>query len=73
LDEEVHSLATTIAGKSPVALAIGKVAFYRQLELGLTEAYEYTGAVMVRNMLTDDAAEGIDAFIEKRRPVWIGS
>jgi enoyl-CoA hydratase/carnithine racemase len=56
-----------------VALEIGKVAFYKQLECGLTEAYEYTGAVMVRNMMTRDAGEGIDAFIEKRRPVWTGT
>jgi len=73
LDEAVQTLAATICEKSPVAVEIGKVAFYEQLELGLREAYEYTSAVMVRNMMTDDAAEGIDAFIEKRRPVWGGS
>ena len=37
------------------------------------EAYEYTGAVMVRNMMTHDAGEGIDAFIEKRKPAWTGT
>jgi enoyl-CoA hydratase/carnithine racemase len=73
LDEAVQTLAATICEKSPVAVEIGKVAFYEQLELGLREAYEYTSAVMVRNMMTDDAAEGIDAFIEKRHPVWSGS
>lgn len=73
LDAAVQTLATTICSKSPMALEIGKVAFYKQLECGLKEAYEYTGAVMVRNMLTNDAAEGIDAFIEKRRPVWTGT
>ncbi len=73
LDAEVQALAATICSKSPVALEIGKVAFYKQLECGLTEAYEYTSAVMVRNMMTNDAAEGIDAFIEKRRPVWSGT
>jgi enoyl-CoA hydratase/carnithine racemase len=73
LDEAVHELAATIGSKSAVALEIGKVAFYKQLECGLTEAYEYTGGVMVRNMMTHDAGEGIDAFIEKRQPVWTGT
>ena len=73
LDDAVQELATKICSKSAVAVEIGKEAFYRQLEVGLTEAYEYTGAVMVRNMLTHDAGEGIDAFIEKRQPVWTGS
>ncbi len=70
LDDAVNALAGKISSKSPLTLRIGKEAFYRQLETGLDDAYEYTGAVMVRNMLTDDAAEGIDAFIEKRQPVW---
>jgi enoyl-CoA hydratase/carnithine racemase len=73
LDDAVHELAAKICSKSAVAVEIGKVAFYKQLECGLTEAYEYTSAVMVRNMLTHDAGEGIDAFIEKRRPVWTGT
>ena len=72
LDATVRSLAVKIGGKSPLTLRIGKEAFYRQLECGIDEAYEYTGAVMVRNMMTDDATEGIDAFIEKRQPVWKG-
>lgn len=73
LDDAVQDLATKICSKSAVALETGKVAFYKQLECGLTEAYEYTGAVMVRNMMTHDAGEGIDAFIEKRQPVWAGN
>lgn len=73
LDSAVQELAEKIRSKSPLVLKIGKEAFYRQLECGIREAYEYTGAVMVRNMMSDDAAEGIDAFIEKRRPVWTGS
>ena len=73
LEHEVQQLAGKICSKSPLALQIGKEAFYKQLECGIREAYEYTGAVMVRNMMTDDAAEGIDAFIEKRQPVWTGT
>ena len=72
LDDAVNKLAATICSKSPVGLEMGKVAFYKQLECSLTEAYEYTGAVMVRNMMTHDAGEGIDAFIEKRQPLWTG-
>jgi enoyl-CoA hydratase/carnithine racemase len=72
LDDAVRAMAEKIATKSPLTLRIGKEAFYRQLESGLDDAYEYAGAVMVRNMMTDDATEGIDAFIEKRHPVWKG-
>lgn len=61
-----------VAAKSPVALSIGKKAFYRQLEMGLEEAYAYAGEVMAENMLKRDAEEGIDAFIEKRKPQWSG-
>ena len=73
LDNAVHELAAKICSKSAVAVEIGKVAFYKQLEVGLTEAYEYTAAVMVRNMMKNDAGEGIDAFIEKRKPKWTGT
>jgi len=72
LDEAVSGLARQIAGKSPLTLAIGKEAFYRQLEHGVEDAYTYASEVMVRNMMARDAEEGIDAFIEKRTPVWTG-
>jgi enoyl-CoA hydratase/carnithine racemase len=72
LDAAVLALAGQIAAKSPLTLAIGKEAFYRQAELGLDEAYAYASEVMTRNMLARDAAEGIDAFLEKRPPVWEG-
>jgi enoyl-CoA hydratase/carnithine racemase len=65
-----ETLARNIAGKSARALALGKEAFYRQLELGLADAYAYTSRVMTTNMLAEDAGEGIDAFLEKRLPVW---
>jgi enoyl-CoA hydratase/carnithine racemase len=70
LDEAVAELATKIAGKSRHVVAIGKEAFYRQLELGVDDAYTYASAVMTRNMLAADAREGIDAFLTKRKPTW---
>lgn len=70
LDEEVTALARQIASKLPLAVAIGKEAFYRQAEMGLEAAYAYTSEVMTRNMLARDTEEGIDAFIEKRPPRW---
>jgi enoyl-CoA hydratase/carnithine racemase len=72
LDEAVRALAREIASKSPLTLAIGKEAFYRQAELGLDAAYAYASEVMTTNMLARDAEEGIDAFIGKRPPVWEG-
>src|SRR5271155_2077485 len=69
LDAAVAALALQIAGKSPLTLAIGKQAFYRQAELDLAAAYKLTSEVMTRNMLARDAEEGIDAFLGKRPPV----
>ena len=70
--EEAVTLAGIIGGKSSIAIKLGKAAFYRQLELPLAQAYELTSDVMVENMLTRDAEEGINAFIEKRKPKWEG-
>lgn len=70
LDEMVYKLARTIADKSRHTLKIGKEAFYRQLEMPLNEAYEYTSQVMADNMMANDAQEGICAFLEKRKPDW---
>lgn len=72
LSETVLELAGSIAAKSPLTLAIGKEAFYRQVEMPLDDAYRYASEVMAHNMLARDAEEGIDAFIEKRDPVWTG-
>ena len=66
-------LAASIAAKSPLTLAIGKEAFYRQAEMTLDDAYAYTAEVMTRNMLARDAGEGIDAFLHRRKPVWTGA
>ncbi len=70
LDEEVRRLTDLICAKSGEAIRTGKRMFYRQLEMGVEEAYAYAGEVMACNMMHEDAGEGIDAFIEKRRPVW---
>ena len=70
LDGEVRALALRIASKSPATVGIGKPAFYAQAEMPLPEAYAYAAATMVRNMRERDAREGIDAFLEKRAPVW---
>lgn len=72
LEAAVDELAAKITSKSPLTLTIGKEAFYRQLEMPMEDAYAYASAVMTRNMLARDAVEGIDAFIEKRAPVWTG-
>ena len=72
LEARTAALARQIAAKSPLTLAIGKEAFYRQAGLSLDEAYAYTREVMVRNLEAADAREGIDAFIDKRPPVWCG-
>jgi enoyl-CoA hydratase/carnithine racemase len=63
-------LAQRIANKSAYTVKIGKAAFYRQLEMSLSEAYRYASEVMTENMMARDAEEGIGAFIEKREPKW---
>jgi enoyl-CoA hydratase/carnithine racemase len=73
LDAAVLALAGQIAAKSPLTVAIGKAAFYRQAEMELDAAYAYAAEVMTRNMLARDAEEGIDAFLAKRPPVWTGT
>lgn len=73
LDAAVGELTQSVLAKSPIAVAIGKEAFYRQMEMGLSDAYAYTSEVITRNMLARDAEQGIDAFIAKRpMPPWEG-
>jgi len=67
---DTMKLAETVAAKLSTAVRVGKEAFYHQIELPLDEAYDYTGGVMVKNMLHTDTNEGITAFIEKRPPSW---
>lgn len=70
LEAAVGELAAKLAAKSAHALRLGKAAFYRQLEVGVSDAYALAGTTMADNMMDRDAAEGIDAFIEKRAPSW---
>jgi enoyl-CoA hydratase/carnithine racemase len=73
LDEATLELARSVASKSSHVVKIGKEAFYRQLEMGVEEAYAHAAEVMAENMLARDAAEGIDAFLGKRKPTWSDS
>ena len=66
-------LAQKIAQKSSMTIKIGKEAFYKQFEMNLSDADEYTSRVMAENTLQDDAKEGIDSFLEKRDPNWSDS
>ncbi|WP_322892464.1 MULTISPECIES: enoyl-CoA hydratase [unclassified Yoonia] len=73
LASATQDLAQSIATKLPVAVKIGKSAFYDQAQLSTAEAYAFTAAVMVENMMIHDTDEGITAFLEKRRPDWSSS
>lgn len=70
LETEIMKIAKIISSKSSVTLNIGKGAFYKQLEMPLDKAYKYTSKIMTKNMMTADANEGINSFLEKRSPVW---
>ena len=70
LEDATTELAEMVAGKLSAAVKIGKQAFYEQIQMTLSDAYSYTGDVMVENMLYRDTEEGIAAFLEKRPPNW---
>jgi len=72
LDVEIYRLTKAITNKSPVAIRTGKAMFYKQLAMDTEQAYAYAGEVMACNMMAEDAAEGIDAFIQKRPAEWKG-
>jgi len=70
LMKKVFEQAEKISSKSMKTLQIGKKAFYKQREMLLEDAYNYTSSVMIENMLEKDSEEGINAFLEKRKPIW---
>ena len=72
LEAETRELATQISGFSSHALAVGKVAFYEQIDRPLPQAYEHASEVMAANSVAPDGREGIDAFVSKREPHWRG-
>jgi enoyl-CoA hydratase/carnithine racemase len=72
LDDKVMALADKICAKSQVAIHSGKDMFYTQLEKDVKGAYQYAATKMVCNIMTEDAGEGIDAFMQKRKPEWKG-
>ncbi len=71
LDAEVESLVASILAKPRVALAMGKALFYRQIEVGIAAAYDDAASTMACNMMDASALEGVQAFIDKRKPNWI--
>ncbi len=70
LEAETMKLAQTVAGKLGKAVRIGKQAFYEQLQMPINDAYSYTGDVMATNMMYNETAEGVAAFLGKREPTW---
>ena len=70
LDAEVEALVAAIVGKPRVALALGKSLFYRQLEVGIEAAYADASQTMACNMMDPSALEGVQAFIDRRKPDW---
>ena len=72
LDAEVQRFVEIVLARSPAAVRLGKEAFYRQIDRSLEAAYDVASETMACNLLLEDAAEGMDAFLEKRRANWRG-
>ena len=64
------TLAKKLASKSPLALQIGKTGIYKMSDLPYHKALDYMGELFASLCATEDAAEGVSAFLEKRKPVW---
>ena len=72
LDSSVWETAKSIASRSSTTMSMGKGGFYRQVDMDLDDAYAHTSDIMARNMAAPDAQEGVDAFMDKRKPEWKG-
>ena len=70
LDTEIARFTSIILARSGKVVATGKRAFYRQIEQPIASAYALTSEIMACGMVEPDAAEGIDAFLGKRPPLW---
>jgi len=70
VDAEVEALVAAIVAKPRLPIAMGKALFYRQLEVGIEAAYADAGETMACNMMDHSALEGVQAFIDKRKPDW---
>jgi enoyl-CoA hydratase/carnithine racemase len=70
LVNETREMSVRIANKSSSTLRIGKKAFYNQTEMKISDAYKYASEIMIKNMMSQDSEEGIEAFLEKREPNW---
>lgn len=70
LEEATMSLANKLAPKSPLALQMGKQSFYQTADMEFGKALEYSNEMFAALCVTEDAKEGIDAFLQKRKPVW---
>jgi len=70
LDTEIAGLVSGILAKPAIAIAMGKQLFYRQIEMGIGAAYQLAGQTMACNMMEEVALEGVQAFIDKRKPEW---
>ena len=70
LEKTTDELAMQITSKLGDAVKIGKEAFYKQSEMNLKDAYDYTGAVMAENMMFEQTKKGINLFLDKKTPEW---
>ena len=70
LQQEIETICAAIVSKPRGVVSLGKKFYYQQMEMGLSEALEQGGKVMVDNLQLRDAQEGIAAFVEKRKPNW---